>query len=74
MLPQAAYGFTQAAQQPNVSDWLRKRAELHAGEVFDLMHDHGQAMHWYQLAAAPGGDQSQADAARKYMNSPYTGK
>ena len=71
---EAAYGYTQAASQPNCSDWLRKRAELNAGESFDLLHERAQAVHWYQLAAAPGGDQTQADAARKYLGTPYTGK
>jgi hypothetical protein len=27
----------------------------------------------YQLAAAAGGDQSQAETARRYLRTPYTG-
>lgn len=73
-IKESAYGYTQAASQPNCSDWLRKRAELNAGESFDLLHDRSQAVHWYQLAAAPGGDQSQADTAQRYLDKPYTGK
>lgn len=73
-VPDAANSFVQAAQQPNCSDWLRKRALLNAGEMYDLQHDRGQAMKMYQMAAAPGGDQTQAEAARKYMKSPYVGK
>jgi tetratricopeptide (TPR) repeat protein len=70
----AAYGYTQAAQQPGCSDWLRKRAELNAGEMYDLLHDRANAVHMYQLTLAPGGDQSQADNARKYLKTPFTGK
>ena len=70
----AANSFLQAAEQPNCSDWLRKRAQLNAGEMFDLLHDRAQAVRLYQMAAAPGGDQTQADAARKYMKTPFVGK
>ncbi len=70
----AAYGYTQAAQQPGCSDWLRKRAELNAGEMYDLLHDRANAVHMYQLTLAPGGDQSQADSARRYLKTPFTGK
>ncbi len=70
----AANSFLQAAEQPNCSDWLRKRAQLNAGEMFDLLHDRAQAVKLYQMAAAPGGDQTQADAARRYLKTPFTGK
>ncbi len=70
----AASSYTQAASQPNCSDWLRKRAQLNAGEMFDLLHERPAAVKLYQAAAASGGDQTQADAARKYLRTPYTGK
>jgi tetratricopeptide (TPR) repeat protein len=70
----AAFGFTQAAAQPNSSDWLRKRAELAAGQMYDLLHDRPQAIHMYQLTLAPGGDQSQADQAHEYLKTPFAGK
>ena len=70
----AAHSYLNAAQQPNCSDWLRKRAQLNAGEMFDLLKQRDQAVKLYQMAAAGGGDQSQADAARKYLKSPYDGK
>lgn len=72
-IPGAAFGYTQATQQPNCSDWLRKRAALNAGEMYDLLHKRPEAMQMYRLAAAAGGDQTQADAARKYMRTPYSG-
>ena len=68
----AAYNYTQAAAQPNCSDWLRKRAQLRAGMMYDLLHDRNQAVRMYQLASASGGDQSQADAARRYLRTPYS--
>ncbi len=69
----AATNYLAAAAQPHCSDWLRKRAELNAGQMFDLLHQRDKATAQYQLAAASGGDQSQADQARKYLKSPYTG-
>jgi hypothetical protein len=73
-IPGAANSYMQAAMQPNCSDWLRKRAQLNAAEMYDLLHNRGQAMRMYQMAASAGGDQSQADAARKYMRTPFAGK
>ena len=70
----AADSYTQAASQPNCSDWLRKRAQLNAGQMDDLLHDRAAALKMYQAAAAPGGDQTQADAARRYLRTPYAGK
>jgi len=70
----AAFGYTQAAQQPGCSDWLRKRAELYAGEMYDLLHQREQAMNLYRLVLKPGGDQTQADAAKRYLGTPFVGK
>jgi hypothetical protein len=47
---------------------------LNAGQMLDLLHDRAGALRQYQLAAAGGGDQSQADAAHKYLKSPYEDK
>ncbi len=69
----AAISYRKAAAQPNCSDWMRKRAAVAAGMMYDLLHRREDAMEQYRLAAAPGGDQSQAADARKYMRSPYTG-
>lgn len=73
-IPGAAFSFTQASLQPNCSDWLRKRADLNAGQMYDLLHDRAQAIHLYQLTLSPGGDQSQSSTARKYLQTPYTAK
>lgn len=70
----AAKHYLEAADQPNCSDWLRKRAQLNAGEMLDLLHDRAAAVAQYQKAASGGGDQSQADTARRYLKSPYSGR
>lgn len=74
LIHDAATNYVQAATQPNCSDWLRKRAQLNAGEMFDLLHDRAEAVRMYQMASASGGDQSQSDAARKYLRNAYSGK
>ncbi len=73
-LRSAAQHYMEAADQPKCSEWLRRRAQLNAGEMFDLLHDRANAMRQYQMASAGGGDQSQADAARRYMKTPYSGR
>jgi tetratricopeptide (TPR) repeat protein len=70
----AAQNYLNAAAQPKCSDWLKRRAQLNAGEMFDLLHQRDKAIQQYKEAAAGGGDQSQADLARKYLKTPYTGK
>ena len=70
----AAANYVEASRQPKCSEWLRRRAALNAGEMFDLLHERDRAIEQYRLAAAPTGDQTQADLARRYLASPYTGK
>ena len=70
----AAQNYAKAAQQPNCSDWMRKRAALNAGEMLDRLHQRDAAVQQYQVASAAGGDQSQAGEARRYLKTPYDGK
>jgi tetratricopeptide (TPR) repeat protein len=70
----AAENYVKAAEQPNCSDWLRKRAQLNAGEMFDLLHQRDKAKQLYYMASSGGGDQSQADMARRLLQNPYNGK
>jgi hypothetical protein len=42
--------------------------------MLDLLNKRDEAIKQYQLASAGGGDQSQSDAAHRYLKSPYTGK
>ena len=73
-IPAAAYGYTQVVEQPTCSDWLKRRAALDAGEMDDVLHKRDEAVRMYRIAAAPGGDQSQAEAARRYLRTPFVGK
>lgn len=73
-IAEAAKNYLEAAAQPTCSDWLRRRARLNAGQMFDLLHNRPEAIRQYEQASAGGGDQSQADAARKYLKTPYAGK
>ena len=70
----AAQNYLSAAAQLNCSDWLRKRAQLNAGQMLDLLRRRDQAIAQYELASGGGGDQSQAETARRYMKAPYTGR
>jgi hypothetical protein len=70
----AANDYVRAAQEPDSTDWLRKRAQLNAGEMFDLLHERDRALQFYELASAASGDQSQADLARKLIKTPYSGR
>ena len=70
----AAQNYVKAAEQPDCSDWLRKRAQLNAGEMYDLLHQRVRAEQLYQMASSGGGDQSQAEMARRLMRTPYAGK
>jgi tetratricopeptide (TPR) repeat protein len=74
MTREAAEGFLHAEEQPKCADWLKRRAELNAGEMLDLLGERTKAVAQYRLAAAGGGDQSQAGAARQFMKTAYTGK
>ena len=74
LLQAAAEDYLNAAAQPSCTEWIRRRAQLNAGEVFDLLHERSAAVRQYELASAGGGDQSQADAARRYLKTPYVGK
>jgi tetratricopeptide (TPR) repeat protein len=70
----AAENYVKAADQPDGSDWLRKRAQLNAGEMYDLLHQRQKAVQLYRLASSGGGDQSQAEMARRLLETPYAGK
>ena len=70
----ASESYAKAAAQPNCSDWMRKRAELNAGEMLDLLHQRAAAVQQYQMASAAGGDQTESGEARRYLRIPYSGR
>ncbi len=73
-IAEAAQNYLQVAAQPTCSEWIRRRAQLNAGEMFDLLHNREEAIRQYKLASQGGGDQSQTDTALRYLKTPYAGK
>jgi tetratricopeptide (TPR) repeat protein len=73
-IAEAAQNYVKAADQPKCTDWLRKRAQLNAGEMYDLLGEREKAIELYNLASKGGGDQSQAELARRLIQTPYSGK
>ena len=69
----AAESYLKVAAQPKCSEWLKRRAELNAGEMFDLLHERDQAMAQYRLAAGAS-DSAVASPAKQYLKTAYAGK
>lgn len=69
--PESVQAFREGADQPTTSLELKRRCLLAAGQVYDLMHQYGQARQQYLAVLAAGSNTSQGDLARKYMDSPY---
>lgn len=71
---EAAAAYRQAAWQQDTGAELKRRSLVAAGQVFDLMHEREKALESYHAAIAAGPDSTQADVARRYIRSPYTGR
>lgn len=69
----AADAYREAATQPATSPELRRRCLLASGEVYDLMKQRDKAREQYQAVIDSGKDTAQADQARKYQHSAFTG-
>lgn len=69
----AADAYLQTAAQVKCSEWLRKRAQLNAGEVLDLLHERDQAVLQYRAAAAAS-DPAVSGPAKQYLKTAYAGK
>jgi tetratricopeptide (TPR) repeat protein len=74
MYPEAANAYEQAAWSPEAGVELKRRSLVAAGQVFDIMHQRDKAETVYRAAIDSGSDSAQADLARKYLRSPYSGK
>ena len=70
----AVEAFDKGAYQPTTSPELKRRCLLAAGLVYDLMHDHDKARRQYQAVIDAGSDSVQADQARKFMKTAYSGR
>jgi tetratricopeptide (TPR) repeat protein len=69
--PEAAEAYASVGKYPNVERELVQRAELSAGEVYDLMGKRDQALAHYQTAVNTGSGSSWAEIARKRIREPY---
>ncbi len=71
---EAAAVYREAATVPTTSPELKRRCLLAAGQSYDLMHDHEKAKQQYQAVIDAGSDSAQADLARKYQKTSFTGR
>jgi len=63
------YDFT--ASVPNGQLSLKQRAELAAGQMYDLLQKRDQAVQQYQAVIAQDDSSTQAEMARKLLKQPY---
>ncbi|MBB6146703.1 tetratricopeptide (TPR) repeat protein [Silvibacterium bohemicum] len=73
MYPASVDAYREAAFIPTTSPELKRRCLLAAGQVYDLMNDHDKARQQYQAVIDAGSDSVQAEQARKFQHSAYTG-
>lgn len=74
MYPDAAHAYEEAAWSPTAGAELKRRSLVAAGQVNDLLHQRDRALKDYRAAIDAGPDSTQADLAKKYIRSPYSGK
>jgi tetratricopeptide (TPR) repeat protein len=72
--PEAINAYLKGAYWPTTSLELKRRCLLSAGEVYDLMDQHDKARQMYKEVLDAGANTTQGDLARKFMNSPYSGR
>lgn len=70
----AAAAYKDAADQSTASLLMKRRAHLAAGKMFDRMGQHSLAQQQYADVVALGADSGQAQEAKHYEQSPYTGE
>jgi tetratricopeptide (TPR) repeat protein len=71
---EAAAVYREGATVPTTSPELKRRCLLAAGQSYDMMHDHERAKQQYQAVIDAGSDSAQADLARKYQKTSFTGR
>ncbi len=70
---EAAQAYEHAAYTPNVSPELKIRSMLDAGQCHDLIGERQLAQKDYQMAIDAGPNTTRAEAARKYLRTPFMG-
>ena len=68
---EAAQAYEEAGNTPSIGPELRVRTMLAAGQCRDLTGERQLAVHDYNVAIETGPNTNRADAARKYLRSPY---
>ena len=68
---QSAAAFAQVALQPGVNIDLKRRAELAAGEQYDILNQRDRATAEYQAVLRDGSDSPQAPEAEKFLRTPF---
>lgn len=67
----AAYDLVAQVKDPDPE--VRQKADLAAGEVYDLLQKRDLALKKYQAVVAENGGTPQAETARKHIKEPYRG-
>ncbi len=67
----AAAAYNDAAAHSSTNMELRGRSELNAGEMYDMLNERDKAETQYQTVLRNAAQSPQADAARKYLRSPF---
>jgi len=65
----SAYDLANGVPQPDAE--ILRKANLSAGQMYDLLRNRDLAVKKYEQVMAAGGDNPQAEEARKYMKDPY---
>lgn len=73
-IPIAANAYQRAAEQPTASPLMRRRAHLAAGEMYDVLNQPAPAKQQYEAVVALGADSGQAERAKRYEQTPYSGQ
>jgi tetratricopeptide (TPR) repeat protein len=68
----SAEAFSQAAQQAGTNMDLKRRAELAAGQQYDILQQRDRATAEYQAVLRDGSDSPQASAAEKFLRKPFS--
>jgi hypothetical protein len=68
---ESADAFEQVVVQPTVTPDLKRRAQLAAGQEYDLLQQRDKATAAYKAVLNEGNDSQQAADAKKYLRSPF---
>jgi len=71
---ESAAAFDQVALQPTASPDLKRRAELAAGEEYDILHNRQKATAEYQAVLREGANSPQASEAEKFLHAPFAAR